>query len=32
MSIRNGETLYNNVVGKEHLNLTCRVYAPVGTL
>jgi RHH-type proline utilization regulon transcriptional repressor/proline dehydrogenase/delta 1-pyrroline-5-carboxylate dehydrogenase len=26
-----GETLYNNVVGKEHLNLTCRVYAPVGT-
>ncbi|MBP9743666.1 MAG: bifunctional proline dehydrogenase/L-glutamate gamma-semialdehyde dehydrogenase PutA, partial [Burkholderiales bacterium] len=25
-----GETLYNNVVGKENLNVTCRVYAPVG--
>lgn len=26
-----GETLYNNVVGAEHLGLACRVYAPVGT-
>lgn len=26
-----GETLYNNVVGAEHLGLLCRVYAPVGT-
>jgi RHH-type proline utilization regulon transcriptional repressor/proline dehydrogenase/delta 1-pyrroline-5-carboxylate dehydrogenase len=26
-----GETLYDNVVGAEHLNLLCRVYAPVGT-
>ncbi len=26
-----GETLYNNVVGAEHLGLSCRVYAPVGT-
>jgi len=26
-----GETLYDNVVGKDKLNITCRVYAPVGT-
>lgn len=26
-----GETLYDNVVGKNNLNVTCRVYAPVGT-
>lgn len=26
-----GETLYDNVVGKDNLNVTCRVYAPVGT-
>lgn len=26
-----GETLYNNVVGKDNLNVMCRVYAPVGT-
>lgn len=26
-----GETLYDNVVGEKNLNITCRVYAPVGT-
>ena len=26
-----GETLYDNVVGEKNLNVTCRVYAPVGT-
>lgn len=26
-----GETLYNNVVGEKKLNITCRIYAPVGT-
>ena len=26
-----GETLYDNVVGSDKLNKTCRVYAPVGT-
>ncbi len=26
-----GETLYDNVVGNKNLNITCRVYAPVGT-
>lgn len=26
-----GETLYDNVVGVKNLNITCRVYAPVGT-
>ncbi|MCE3268751.1 MAG: putA, partial [Burkholderiales bacterium] len=26
-----GETLYDNVVGPDKLNITCRVYAPVGT-
>jgi RHH-type transcriptional regulator, proline utilization regulon repressor / proline dehydrogenase / delta 1-pyrroline-5-carboxylate dehydrogenase len=26
-----GETLYDNVVGEKKLNVTCRVYAPVGT-
>ncbi|MCC2624188.1 MAG: putA [Burkholderiales bacterium] len=26
-----GETLYDNVVGEDKLNITCRVYAPVGT-
>lgn len=26
-----GETLYDNVVGADKLNKTCRVYAPVGT-
>ncbi len=26
-----GETLYDNVVGKDNLNVSCRVYAPVGT-
>ena len=26
-----GETLYNNIVGKENLNRQVRVYAPVGT-
>lgn len=25
-----GETLYDNVVGEKNLNVTCRVYAPVG--
>jgi RHH-type proline utilization regulon transcriptional repressor/proline dehydrogenase/delta 1-pyrroline-5-carboxylate dehydrogenase len=26
-----GETLYDQVVGKEHLNKACRIYAPVGS-
>ncbi len=26
-----GESLYDNVIGKNNLNITCRVYAPVGT-
>ena len=26
-----GETLYDNVVGKDNLGVICRVYAPVGT-
>ncbi|HDR1022577.1 TPA: bifunctional proline dehydrogenase/L-glutamate gamma-semialdehyde dehydrogenase PutA [Pasteurella multocida] len=26
-----GETLYDQVVGKEHLNVQCRIYAPVGS-
>lgn len=26
-----GETLYDNVVGVSNLNVTCRIYAPVGT-
>ena len=26
-----GETLYDNVVGNNDINVTCRVYAPVGT-
>ncbi|QOL51896.1 trifunctional transcriptional regulator/proline dehydrogenase/L-glutamate gamma-semialdehyde dehydrogenase [Massilia litorea] len=26
-----GETLYDQVVGKENLNKTCRIYAPVGS-
>jgi len=26
-----GETLYDNVVGQNNLNVICRVYAPVGT-
>jgi RHH-type proline utilization regulon transcriptional repressor/proline dehydrogenase/delta 1-pyrroline-5-carboxylate dehydrogenase len=26
-----GETLYDNVVGEDKLNITCRVYAPVGS-
>ena len=26
-----GETLYDNVVGAKNLDITCRVYAPVGT-
>lgn len=26
-----GETLYDNIVGINNLNVTCRVYAPVGT-
>ncbi|VTR63345.1 bifunctional proline dehydrogenase/pyrroline-5-carboxylate dehydrogenase [Actinobacillus pleuropneumoniae] len=26
-----GETLYDQVVGKENLNIQCRVYAPVGS-
>lgn len=26
-----GETLYDNVVGKDKLNRPCRIYAPVGT-
>lgn len=25
-----GEQLYDNIVGKDNLNLTCRIYAPVG--
>jgi RHH-type proline utilization regulon transcriptional repressor/proline dehydrogenase/delta 1-pyrroline-5-carboxylate dehydrogenase len=25
-----GDTLFDNIVGKEHLNRPCRVYAPVG--
>lgn len=26
-----GQTLYDQVVGKNHLNIPCRIYAPVGT-
>ncbi|WP_175626569.1 MULTISPECIES: bifunctional proline dehydrogenase/L-glutamate gamma-semialdehyde dehydrogenase PutA [Oxalobacteraceae] len=26
-----GETLYDQIVGPEHLNVPCRIYAPVGT-
>lgn len=26
-----GQPLYNQVVGKEHLNIPCRIYAPVGS-
>jgi RHH-type proline utilization regulon transcriptional repressor/proline dehydrogenase/delta 1-pyrroline-5-carboxylate dehydrogenase len=26
-----GESLYDNIVGEKNLNITCRVYAPVGT-
>lgn len=26
-----GETLYNKIVGKNNLNVSCRVYAPVGS-
>ncbi|RQO33396.1 trifunctional transcriptional regulator/proline dehydrogenase/L-glutamate gamma-semialdehyde dehydrogenase [Herminiimonas sp. KBW02] len=26
-----GETLYDQIVGAEHLNVPCRIYAPVGT-
>tara|TARA_R110000868_G_scaffold392875_1_gene663686 strand:- start:366 stop:4184 length:3819 start_codon:yes stop_codon:yes gene_type:complete len=25
-----GQTLYNQIVGSEHLNIPCRIYAPVG--
>ena len=25
------ETLYDNVIGKDNLNITCRIYAPVGS-
>jgi len=26
-----GQTLYDQVVGKNNLNIPCRIYAPVGT-
>jgi RHH-type proline utilization regulon transcriptional repressor/proline dehydrogenase/delta 1-pyrroline-5-carboxylate dehydrogenase len=26
-----GETLYNNIIGSNKLNIPCRIYAPVGT-